>query len=198
MRGSYLQRLPAELRNQIYIYALVQAEAIDMDTMIVPGRRWWESGTKEGVKIAEAVQQPALTRTCRAIRAESLPVFYGLNTFKGGLRGMCSSDTYWTTKWLTATGPSKRHLLQDFRVECLSSITVGGTVDMLKNAVIAHWVKKFEVSCSHPHYTGWNNAKICFPEDEMSLTWLRKAKEDWRRRRKLGAWKGSQQRIGNR
>lgn len=54
--------LPAELRNRIYSSDLIKHR------QIIPTNR-------------SDHQQPALTRTCRQIRKEALPIYYGSNTF---------------------------------------------------------------------------------------------------------------------
>ena len=52
--------LPAEIRLMIYGYAVTESEPIYLDTLAAP---------------------PALTRVCRQIRQEALPVFLGANSF---------------------------------------------------------------------------------------------------------------------
>lgn len=66
-----LGRLPPELRNRIYNFALVQTNAIRLED---PSQETTCSGVRE-VKLR--VVQPAPTRACRVIREETLPVFYG-------------------------------------------------------------------------------------------------------------------------
>lgn len=66
---STLLNLPAEIRNKIFGFALVEEHAIEAliedDEMPYP----------------EDVLPPALARACRQARAGSLPLFYGANTF---------------------------------------------------------------------------------------------------------------------
>lgn len=101
--------LPPEIRNIIYIYALYHSDnwiisspiaritsldktsrnyafaakfvsqavalrraAEEQDALFVPHKRC----------SAKCLLQPAITRVCRFIRLESLPVFYGINTFQ--------------------------------------------------------------------------------------------------------------------
>ena len=52
------QTLPSELRNSIYKMLVILERPIKIDTV-----------------------QPAITRVCRQLRAESLPIFYGNNIF---------------------------------------------------------------------------------------------------------------------
>ncbi|KAK5121490.1 hypothetical protein LTR85_005323 [Meristemomyces frigidus] len=61
--GSRLLDLPAELRNLIYAFAVVQDEPIPIPTE------------------APYIQEPALLATNRQVRAECLPIYYGSNTF---------------------------------------------------------------------------------------------------------------------
>ena len=62
-----LMELPAELRNYIYTFALVDEGPIVIEPCIIGPQR---------------VHQPALTRAARQIRLETLPIFYGQNIFE--------------------------------------------------------------------------------------------------------------------
>ncbi|KAK3070140.1 hypothetical protein LTR53_010971 [Teratosphaeriaceae sp. CCFEE 6253] len=77
---SRLLRLPPELRNRIYEYVLIVETPISRN---LPPRSWW--GTEAHIlrDFATAVRQPPLTRTCRVMRSETIPIFYGANTFEG-------------------------------------------------------------------------------------------------------------------
>lgn len=66
----HLLKLPAELRNYIYELAIVQPSGI----VIGPWRKLPPS--------KEPQKQPALTRTCRQVRSEALPIFYGKNVLE--------------------------------------------------------------------------------------------------------------------
>ncbi|KAK3713460.1 hypothetical protein LTR37_008418 [Vermiconidia calcicola] len=59
-----LQKLPAELRNRIYELALPRSEVV-------------HAAYRSAEYVEPRVKQPALTRTCKQIRAEALPLFYG-------------------------------------------------------------------------------------------------------------------------
>ena len=59
---SSLMKLPAELRNQIYRYAIVQNESINVTRVDTP-------------------KEPALLATCKLIRKETLTMFYHENKF---------------------------------------------------------------------------------------------------------------------
>jgi len=60
---SALLELPAELRNLIYEYTLTAPDRLVLTNDTLP-------------------EQPALTRTCRQIRSECLPMFYEKNQFR--------------------------------------------------------------------------------------------------------------------
>ena len=95
-RSPFLN-LPAEIRNIIYDLVLVKAKPIsvtDSQSVHTP------AGIKRGVK------QPSLLRVCRAIRAETLSVFYSGNNFTIGL-----SD-YYGMDWLQDMPRSNRALVK--------------------------------------------------------------------------------------
>lgn len=54
--------------------------------------------------------QPPLTRTCRAIREETLPIFYGLNRFV--IKAYADNDGLLARLWLTAIGAKNRSMLR--------------------------------------------------------------------------------------
>ena len=107
-------QLSAELRNRIYELALVHPQ-----TKYVPCRCPW---SEIGIDSTEApVCQPPLTRLCRQIRNESLPVYYGNNVFIVDVndihyrRGVqCTIET----GWLRAIGPHNRRSLQNVYIHC--------------------------------------------------------------------------------
>ena len=68
-----LLSLPAELRNHIWEYAVVEAKSIK----IRPVRNH-----KDDNEPIETGAQPGITRVCSQIRGECLPMFYGQNTFR--------------------------------------------------------------------------------------------------------------------
>lgn len=88
---SPLFRLPAELRNAIYEMALTATSVLELEP--------WRTR-------ATAPTQPPLTRTCRAIRAEALPIFYSSNDF---LAAICDvEDEKRLQHWLAAMGSYNR------------------------------------------------------------------------------------------
>lgn len=64
--------LPAELRNRIYLLALVDSKPLKPQSFHNSSRQSGGFGLLE----------PALTRTTHQIRRETLPIFYGNNTFR--------------------------------------------------------------------------------------------------------------------
>ena len=77
--NSPLLALPAELRNQIYDLALIQAQPIRLsynDALRVGHNR-----QPAHAELATRMRQPPLTRACRQIRSEPLKTFYGNNMF---------------------------------------------------------------------------------------------------------------------
>lgn len=66
--------LPPELRNYIYELVLLRPNSITVASSMDN-----EAAAQVTLK---AVLQPALTRTCRQLRVDGLPVFYGGNTFE--------------------------------------------------------------------------------------------------------------------
>ena len=72
MEKSPLNKLPAELRNQIYELALFQSTGI---TVFVSGLR------PHLFKPTETKNILSLTETCKKLRHESSPIFYQINKF---------------------------------------------------------------------------------------------------------------------
>ncbi|KAL2358816.1 hypothetical protein BJ546DRAFT_27787 [Cryomyces antarcticus] len=67
-------KLPAELRNVIYNLALVECHTIVM-------------------LVRPMTKQPALTRVCRQVRNECLPIYYGKNHFRCDLSDVKRKQT---------------------------------------------------------------------------------------------------------
>ena len=76
-------RLPAELRNVIWELVVLR------DKRVVR----FCSDLKEDEAVVDSAEQPALTRTCSAIRNETIPMFYTMNNF-------FVRDIRSTRKWL--------------------------------------------------------------------------------------------------
>lgn len=102
---SAFLRLPAELRNSIYELVVVWEAPIRVKAL----------GTPDSPShVPTLVVQPELARTCRAIRREVLPIFYGMNNFLIGVYGLC--DTFLAEDWLTAIGGRNRELMRNVLV----------------------------------------------------------------------------------
>lgn len=142
--------LPAEIRNRIYTYALVSDGAVKFECQnlstnsklwailppILGNREKRELGKKGNLVIKERiVSQPALTRMSKQIRAESLPIFYGANSFdyvsiRPSTHGCTVKNAAcgrW--EWLVAIGTQNRLLLRDLTVDAGAQI---GVVEDLK------------------------------------------------------------------
>ncbi|KAK4917194.1 hypothetical protein LTR28_013321 [Elasticomyces elasticus] len=65
-------------------------------------------------------QQPALTRTNRQLRLESLPLFYGKNCFVGDCLNL---DFRHTVRWLSCIGHRRARLIRRLRIEPLNGVT---------------------------------------------------------------------------
>lgn len=133
-----LMTLPSELRNAIYEHLLVAEEGepgpngtkliqigelkqdvldrIDEDENLEDSFRY---------KATTAwIEQPSLTRVSKQLRAETLPIYFGVNTFIINLdyfetraRGI---EIYYSfkngEKWLRQMGPHNRKLLKDLHI----------------------------------------------------------------------------------
>ena len=96
MKALRFLDLPAEIRNRIYEHALPQ------DAMLLlPGACTHQSVT--------SAVQPALTRVCRQVRAEALPVFYAENCFVAHVHRF---DVGHFIHFMTAIGQEKRSMIR--------------------------------------------------------------------------------------
>ena len=94
--------LPAELRNCVYTYALKSAGRIKI----------WEFSHRiryEGIGANYSVE-PALLRTSRQLRRESLPIFYGSNVF------LLSNSL--DRRWLQSLSVEKLKMLRQVNRDC--------------------------------------------------------------------------------
>ena len=64
-------------------------------------------------RLSHHLLQPALTRTCKAVREETLPVFYGSNSFKlySHHRYFQRKQYNWLRPWLEAIGRNNIDLM---------------------------------------------------------------------------------------
>lgn len=97
--SSPFLKLPPELRNRIY-------EAVLTDPYAISAVHW-----DFEIPRSTTPEQPPLTRTCRAIRAEALPIFYSSNTFMIGVKREC--DAAYLRVWLKAIGPQNRDAVHE-------------------------------------------------------------------------------------
>jgi hypothetical protein len=102
----HLLKLPSELRNQIYEHVLVATHGIDANTWCRT-RRIQNFYTSNTIKYA---MEPALLATCKQIRGEGLPIFYGQNTFFAK-RG---NAAWWN--FLMHIGPTKRAMVGNLKL----------------------------------------------------------------------------------
>ena len=96
---SPLLRLPAELREHIYRYVLVNDEPI-----AIPSQSW-----TLGFPLDPS--DPPFTCTCRQIRSEALAIFYSENIFTDRLYG--AGCEY----WFLQLPPEKLGMLSEARIE---------------------------------------------------------------------------------
>ncbi|GAB7339796.1 hypothetical protein MBLNU457_6345t1 [Dothideomycetes sp. NU457] len=107
-----LLKLPRELREMIYIYAIRSA-------LSVPCVSTWNPHIRLGDETMSCTL-PSLMRVNRQIRCEGLLVFYRFHTFELPLRFWGSRDTTRCLNWITATQDNFRYmegiLLRNFMV----------------------------------------------------------------------------------
>ena len=137
---SPLLRLPAETRNHIYELVVIDDDTLDLNTPVAthpcpleddedywsysnpynhpcnPCHIHYHNCSLNRRFIQTLVTQPALTRTCRTIRQEALPLFYSENVFvtKGENDGRMELDNGIdgaTREWLKAIGARQRSLV---------------------------------------------------------------------------------------
>ena len=102
-------RLPAELRNRIYELTVVDLSRVISVVDDFPYRK----------NIKAEVAQPPITKVCRQLRTESLPVFYGANVFKieaqSRFRNALVPNR--AIAWLRAIGAANRSRLKHLYVD---------------------------------------------------------------------------------
>ena len=122
-----LFRLPAELRNRIYELALVQKKHIHAS--IAGCEESWSRPNSKQVKraiLALTLRQPPLTRTCRKLREEALPIFYGGNVFHVPILHN-DGNAGEVIDWLTAVGAKNRSLLHQLYLPAIVRLDVSYT-----------------------------------------------------------------------
>jgi hypothetical protein len=115
INDNMLLKLPAELRNRIYELALLEDGDIDTHTWCTPVDIPTLAISLSGLRPQKFYNsEPSLLLTCRQIRREGLPIFYGVNTFSVGILG-CS-------EWLRGLTAEKRDMVKRVRVVCCVDI----------------------------------------------------------------------------
>ena len=166
------QTLPAQIRNRIYRYALVTEQPMKFHHahFDLSGALMEKIAASDGLRsgMMRCVMQPPLTRTCRIIREESLPVFYGANTFEAILEsGWQVLDSYEreprggrVLQWLKAIGPKIRALILHFRARAVSTEDLTKTVRSFRKAGVDLGVQQIFKKAKGRLYS--TTAKIAF------------------------------------
>ena len=115
----YLLKLPTELQLNIYELAVVEDKPLLVNCPCNSTYRERRSvGYVEEAKWEKGEvrppQQPALTRTCRFIRANALPIFYKQNIFRASYCHPSIPVLNGPIRWLRMIGPQNRELLRHF------------------------------------------------------------------------------------
>ena len=92
MDGSILARLSPELRNRVYEYVFTSDYA---------------------VTLRKGLAQHALTKTCRQIRQETMPMYMSLTRFNAHLDDGPATPL---ARWLRAVGPEMALLIAEINV----------------------------------------------------------------------------------
>lgn len=103
-QDSKLMSLPPEIRKIIFEHALVQ-----------PGNLR-QKNFATGRLVPREAAEPALTRTCRQIRSEAIPIFYQANTFIFHVDRLKALEE--AQEWIRATG--------DYKVSFMHSVVLHG------------------------------------------------------------------------
>ena len=114
---SRLLSLPQELQLLIWEYSVISDSPLHVNcpcdssyggwtATYFADREAWESGVKQ------PPAQPALTRVCRSIRANALPIFYKANEFQAGYCYETDAET--VRDWLQRIGRENREMMREF------------------------------------------------------------------------------------
>ncbi|KAK3686816.1 hypothetical protein LTR37_019449 [Vermiconidia calcicola] len=126
--------LPPELRTEIYFLTLDIGQQLDFSS-IAPREielettfQWLQTFRS---KVQHELEQPALTRVCRQIRDETLPIFYGWTYVSTDFTHFWVQHV--TFDWLVAIGERNRRLLKSVlvrnvvgRLECIDAQALMG------------------------------------------------------------------------
>ena len=138
-------KLPAELRNRIYALGLIYKRGIDTFTFARP-RRFLNSNNwryKANKVMRFHVQEPSLLRTCKEVRKEALPMFYGGNIFGHLMTMELDGRTQWQP-WLLNLTSEKRRMLNTVHVRHYSSLAgLGVNTNGVRTLKEAHaWMEE--------------------------------------------------------
>ena len=129
--------LPPEIRNRIYHLVLIRENRTDIADICFsfpPGNPDERLNREELiVDVQHNVSQPPLTRTTSWIRAETLPISYGLNTFEIDLIlhrnaltvAGCTVCRFPSLQWLAAIGPKNRMSIRHFYLRAVVDVGAG-------------------------------------------------------------------------
>ena len=152
---------PVEIRNRIYSTVLVRDRRIDLSTQ----KQWKYKPQSAEVT---ALKQPPLTRVCKAIRNETLPIFYGCNAIMINLSKV--PDRFIARRWLLDIGPSNRNLLcncgtywnpDDFTRE-YAAFAATAEENLRKDGIMAKMVEFIPDKAEHEK--GWGYARMMFED----------------------------------
>lgn len=108
MSKSPLFALPAELRNKIYEYALIDQDPIPLYF------------THRADRITQSCPGPALLQVCHQIRFEATAMYYTNNTFTIKPWNLLRCEPV-LEAWLRAIGPETRKFVSTVRMEHLGT-----------------------------------------------------------------------------
>jgi len=93
------------------------------------------------------VQQPAITRTCRRLRHEALPIFYQANSFEAwyDCTGFRARGIAALTSWLTAIGSGRVRIMR-IRSVCGCSPTISRWAEQFRKAGLNVRIELAEVA----------------------------------------------------
>lgn len=117
MEHSPFSRLPQELRNEIYHLALIEEDTVQINTEL---HRVWKA--------------PPLLHTCRQIRTEALPIYFGNNAFASA--APFSVPPLQLQAWCTMIGKEARPFIHTIRLELCSACVCWSIEEARKDSAI--------------------------------------------------------------
>ncbi|CZT15971.1 uncharacterized protein RCC_01811 [Ramularia collo-cygni] len=103
--------LPREILLHIIDLAVVQSEPIVIRIIYYPDNRSLTSSQRAYRALMTGENQPAISKTCRALRKDAIKAFYRLNEFQAD-HCTHSDHEYWPVfrDWLDRIGANRRYL----------------------------------------------------------------------------------------